>query len=182
METDPSPVRSLPAGVQPHEEVAGVYRPVGWPPPVAAEPRGSRRTREVLTALAEAVAPWDRNFEPSATALEETVSMLEDFIAHATPSVRLSLPLGLHVLDWATWLRRGRRFSRLPVAAREEVLTRWEKSRFVARREAILKYVAICELCWFTTGEVLGHLGHDPEPTVRRLVAERRTRHGEPPL
>jgi len=132
---------------------------------------GARRERPpvpAMDAMLEAMIPSGGPFEPGARELPIGRDV-EAFVGGLAPAAVGALRIGLRLFDFVPFVLPPfhlRRFSRLPLEARVEVLEAWERSRFMPRRQAIHTLKMLAMIHFYGRPEIESRLGYVP-PLVR---------------
>jgi hypothetical protein len=147
------------------------------PVPVPARKILGKRSRRVLRALAEVVAPR----APGLVVDPESLVDVADSICAEMPRfLQLLMPIGLLLIEFGTWFWAGtfRRCSRLDLARRERYVRGWVQSRWAMRRDLIKGVKGLILLGFYSDPRVMELIGYRPEPHGKLVAAERLVRHG----
>jgi hypothetical protein len=124
--------------------------------------------RRALDSLLEAMVPPGGSFAGGAR--EAAIAPeIESFITGAGPAAPRAFRLGLRAFDMSPYFLppfRLRRFSQLPLDDRIVLLTAWEESRLVPRRQAMHLLKLLVMTHFYARPEIERRLGY-PHPLDR---------------
>jgi len=129
---------------------------------------GDRAAQRALDSLLDAMVPPGGPF--AAGAHEASIApAIESFVTGAGPAALRAFRLGLRVFDVSPYFLppfRLRRFSRLPLDDRVVLLTAWEESRLVPRRQAMHLLKLLVMSHFYARPEIEAQIGY-PHPLDR---------------